>query len=179
MVKTRKTPDEKRAELRESLWPGSPDWGWDRRAAKGFATVPRLLPWILHLLKHLAAGSKTGDPSPAYVELWCRSYDEGLVVINDEEECAFAAGYASNRAFRTWSAHMVHLVDLGFILACRQGNREFGKVLLLNPLAIAVQLHEVNKTPDGWWSSFFQRAQEIGAKLPPPLELPKNLKRMK
>lgn len=178
MPRTRKTPDEKRSELREAIWPGSLKWAWDRHASDGFITIPRLLPWILHLLKHLASGSKTGDPSPAYVELWSRSFDGGLVTIKDEEECAFAAGYASNRAYRTWKDHILTLVDLGFILTSRDGLREFGQVLLLNPLAVAVQLNDEKKTPDGWWPSFFRRANEIGADLPGPLVLPAGVRRM-
>jgi hypothetical protein len=179
MVRARKTPDEKRAELRETLWPGSSQWCWDRHHTKGFITIPRLLPWILHLLKHLAMGTKTGDPSPAYVDLWARSFDGGFVEIKDEKECAFASGYATTRALRTWTEHMMTLVDSGFILVCRRGLREFGYVLLLNPLAVAARLQKEGRTPEGWWSSFLQRAQEISATVPGPLDLPKGLKKMK
>jgi hypothetical protein len=178
MHRVRKSPAEKCAELREAIWHGSSDWIWNRKTSDGFVTIPRLLPWILHLLKHLAAGSKTGDPSPVYVELWARSYDEGLVTIKDEEECAFAAGYASRRGLRTWSSHMVKLVDLGFILTNREGLREFGQVLLLNPLAVAVRLHQEKRVPDGWWTSFFRRAKEIGTDLPPALVLPDGIRKM-
>jgi hypothetical protein len=170
MLKRRKPPGEKREELREELWPGSSEWIWSRQTAAGFVTVPRLLPWILVLIKHVSAGSKSADPSPAYVELWMRSYDEGLITITDEEQCAFASGYSSARALRTWIEHMRALVDKGFILAKKDGNREFGQVLLLNPLAVAVGLHKVGKTPDGWWVSFMRRAKDIGAKLPEPID---------
>ena len=177
MPRIRKSPSQKREEIREAVWPGSAELTWNRKTSDGFATIPRLLPWITHLLKHLATGSKTGDPSSAYIELWARSFDEGIVTIKHEEECAFAAGYSSNRGERTWSEHMAKLIDLGFILAHQEGHHEFGLVLLLNPIAVAVKLHRENKTPDGWWASFVRRAQEIGAELPPPLELPPGLRR--
>jgi hypothetical protein len=124
-------------------------------------------------------GNKTGDPSPAYWDLWCRSFDYGIVTIKNEEECAFAAGYSGNRAFRTWSAHMMKLVELGFILACRDGNREFGQVLLLNPLAVVVAMNDQGNLPDGWWASFFGRASDISTTLPKALKLPKGTKRLK
>jgi hypothetical protein len=172
MARMRKSPDEKRNAIREKLWPGSEQWAWDRKKSDGFTTVPRLLPWITHLLKHLASATKTGDPSPAYLELWFRSYDGGLVTIKDEEECAYAAGYSSTRAFRTWSEHMANLVNFEFILAYRDGNREFGQVLLLNPLAVAAKHHHDGKIPPHWWSSFVRRAEEIGADIPEPFYLP-------
>jgi hypothetical protein len=125
---------------------------------------------LLHIIKHLASGSKSADPSPAYVDLWMRSFDEGIISISDEEQCAFASGYSSSRALRTWSEHMRALVDMGFILAKRDGNREFGQVLLLNPLAVAVRLHREGKTPPGWWVSFMRRAKEIGTDLPEPID---------
>lgn len=178
MMSERKTPDQKRDELRERLWPDSEKWTWCRKDEKGFITIPRLLPWVTHALKYLAKGSKTGDPSSAYLELWCRSFDYGLVTIKDEEECAFAAGYSGNRAHRTWSAHMTKLVDLGVILARKEGIREFGQVLLLNPLAVAAGWHANGKLPEGWWTSFAARAGDIGASIPKPLKLPKDLKRM-
>jgi hypothetical protein len=178
MARKRKSPAEKREELRDAIWPHAPDWTWSRKTSDGYATIPRLLPWILHLLKHLAAGSKTGDPSPAYLELWARSFDEGLVTIKDEDECAFAAGYTSNRAARTWSDHMAKLVNLGFILANQDGLHEYGQVLLLHPIAVAAQCHKEGKTPDGWWTSFVRRANDIGAEIPPPLVLPSGVKRV-
>src|SRR5437763_15684734 len=130
--------DKRRARLREQLWPGSLELIWDPTDTEkvvGFATIPRMLPLAMTLIKHLAAGAKTGDPSPVLWELWSRDYGQGLVSVTDEGENAYAAGYASTRAIRTWREHMLKLIDLGFIRAKPDGNREFGQVLLLNPLA--------------------------------------------
>ena len=39
---------------------------WNRKLEKGFATIPRLLPLVLHLIKIL---NNKGNPSLAYLEL--------------------------------------------------------------------------------------------------------------
>ena len=106
---------------------------------------PRLLPWIMVLIRHLAGKGK--DPTGIYWELWCRDMGQGIIQINDEQECAYASGYTSSRALRTWREHVQLLVDLHFLKVERNGNREVGYVLLLNPLKIARWYHERNKAP--------------------------------
>lgn len=159
--------DRRRETLRDNLWPGADEWIWDPNDAEtvGFATVPRLLPLILHLLKELSGG-RSGDPSSVYLELWCRDFGQGIISVSDEQECAFAAGYDGNRAVRTWKERMYALVELGFILAKQEGNREYGQVLLLNPIAVAARLHAESKVSDEWWTAFVRRANDIGAKIP-------------
>lgn len=109
------TADRRHWDLRDQLWPGSATWIWDMNNSEtvGFATVPRLLPWVLHLIKILVDGDKCGDPSPAYLELWCRDFGQGIISIADEEKCAYASGYHSTWARRTWRGHMVRLAELG------------------------------------------------------------------
>ena len=144
--------DLKRTQLRNQLWPGSGEWIWDlsdREKVVGFATVPRLLPLVIHLIQHLVSGEKGGDPTPVYLELWCRDFGQGYVSVTDEAECAYGAGYSSRRAVRTWRGHMERLRELGFISVLPDGNREYGNVLLLNPLAVCHRLHQEGKTPDG------------------------------
>lgn len=173
-MRRRNALDRKREKLREQLWPGSSEWIWDwsdKEKVKGFASVPRVLPYVLHLIKHLARDGKGGDPSPVYLELWCRDRGQGIIEIVDEEKNAFAAGYASNRAGRTWREHMFKLVEMGFILAQPSGNREYGQVLLLNPLAVCRRIHDEGRTPEGWWAEFVAYASEIDAKIPAVLDL--------
>jgi hypothetical protein len=52
------------------------------------------------------------------------------------------------------------------------GNRDFGYVLLLDPLGVCAGLRKEKKVPDEWWVAFVSRANEIGAKSPEPLLLP-------
>ena len=75
-------------------------------------------------------------------------------------------------AVRTWKDHIRVLKRLGFILVASDGNREFGHILLLNPLAVAARLHTEGKTPSQWWPTFKRRAVEIGAKIPAASILP-------
>jgi len=163
--------DVRRQQLREALWPGSASWIWDPESSIGYTVVPRVLPLVLHLIKILSGGGKTGDPSPAYVDLWCRDYGQGLVTIMDEERAAYSAGYSSQRAHRTWKEHMRKLVELEFIKAKKDGIREFGQILLLNPLRVCETLYAAGKVPDEWWTAFMMRVTEIKAALPGPLPL--------
>ena len=97
--KRRKTPDQRREELRESLWPGSSSSIWHRKTNNGFITLPRVVPLVMHLIKELC---RKGDPSVVYLELWASGSDEGILTITDENSHAYAAGYAGSRALRTW-----------------------------------------------------------------------------
>lgn len=163
-MRNKNKADQRRENQRNDLWPGSAEWIWDihdEENTVGFATVSRLLPWITVLIRHLAGKGK--DPSGIYWELWCRDMGQGIIQINDESECAFASGYTSQRALRTWREHVQLLVDLHFLKVERNGNRVVGYVLLMNPLAIARWYYERELTPDGWWASFSNRAREIGA----------------
>lgn len=165
----RPKPAQRRLELRNSIWPGSPRYTWDRKAVKGFTTVPRLLPHICHLITEL---HKSGDASMVYIELWCRSYDESFLEIENYDEMAFAAGYSGSRAVRTWSERMRVLRSLGFIDTRQSGNVEFGMVLLLDPLIACANLRFRPKKPGNpvvsneWWSAFVARAAKIGAVVP-------------
>lgn len=164
--------DRKQRELRERLWPGAGAWIWDRNdkeKVKGFATIPRLLPLIMILIKELS-GRGEGDARIAYLELWSRARDNHIVSITDEEDIAYASNCIKpKRATRTWADHMRVLERLGFILIAGDGNRDIGHILLINPLAVAARLNKEKKTPARWWSAFTRRASEIGAKIPAPL----------
>src|SRR5579862_9952560 len=93
-------PDIKRRKIREEHWKGAGKFIWDRSEEKGFVTVPRTLPLIVALIKHL---SLKNDASRVYLDLWGRSYDQGVVEVNDEKQFAMSSGYADNsRNVRSW-----------------------------------------------------------------------------
>ena len=160
----------RREEIREEFWPGSAAWIWDptSQKLKGFVGVSRLMPWITTLIRHL---SKSGDPTGVYWEFWCRHMGQGVVEVKDEEDCAFAAGYTSSRALRTWYEHVRMLADLHFIDFKEVGRRRVGYVLLPDPLAVARWYYERDRTPKGWWASFKSRAREVGAEVPNPIDM--------
>jgi hypothetical protein len=155
--------------LRDSLWPHASDVVWSRQTGKGFTSIPRVLPLVMHLIGKLA---EKGDPSRVYLDLWARAFDEGLVTVSDENGFAFSSGYTGPRAVRTWREHVQMLEKLGFLWTKEQGNRDIAQILLLNPYKICVKLHEEGKVPKVWWNAFITRANEIGAEIPSAPALP-------
>jgi hypothetical protein len=156
---------QRRDELREELWPGSRKQIWHRHDHKGFGTIPRLLPLVLHLIKRL---SKKGNPADVYLQLWARNFDEGFIEVTDELALAFEAGYDSTRALRTWRDHIFKLEKLGFIKIQPAGIRPIAYILLLNPLDVCARLKKDGSkavSPE-WWNAFLKRAKEIGAVIP-------------
>jgi hypothetical protein len=141
---------------------------WHRKENQGFSTIPRLLPLITALIKE----KSEGDPSSVYWDLWARVFDENLVEIENEEECAFSAGYTGTRALRTWRERMYELERLGFIRIKPSGNRKFANVLLVNPLLVVANMRKASRSgiSDDWWTSYKDRAERIGAVLPEATE---------
>jgi hypothetical protein len=170
-MRKKNTADRKREVARNELWPGSAACIWDptdTESTIGFATMPRLMPWIMVLIRELAG--KGINPTGAYLELWCRDWGQGIISITDEQEHAYASGYRGQRGLRTWREHMQKLADLHFIRIVGKGSRAIAHVLLLNPLAVAHWYHTEGLTPPGWWAAFRDRAREIKATIPPPLD---------
>lgn len=126
-----------------------------------------VLPLVNHLIRLLCKQKNiSGDPTAAYLDLWCRDWGQGIISVGDENDFAYSSGYASTRALRTWREHVALLSDLGFVRVKKVGNKEVGHVLLLNPLAVCVEHHAGRRVPEEWWSAFVRRAKEIGATLP-------------
>ena len=160
----------KRMELRDQLWPDAPHVVWDRSdlKEKGFTTLPRTVPLIGTLIRHL---TDRLDASRAYLDLWGRAWDGGLVEIQDEEEVAASCGYATaGRNVRTWRERMVVLERLGFIRILPMGTRKYGYVLLVHPHDAVERLRhdDEHDVPDWWWTLFLKRANEIRAVLRSP-----------
>ena len=112
-----------------------------------------------------------GDPSSVYLDLWSRGFDEGIVTIRDDAECAYASGYTGTRATRSWRERIDLLQQLGFIETKAAHNREYAHVLLLDPIMFCAQLRKTGEVPDEWWNTFVGRAQEIGASILSPEDL--------
>src|SRR5437899_1838412 len=164
--KPRKTPEERRIALRDSLWPGAQARVWNRITEDGFSTIPRTLPLVGTLIRVL---TKDLDASRAYFDLWGRVYDEGFVDVLDEEEFAASCGYpTSGRNVRTWRERIEALVALGLIEVKPKGTKKFGYILLVHPHDAVQRLRKGSRKkeiPDWWWSLFSKRIAEIGATL--------------
>ena len=88
--------------MRKQLWPHiTEDDLWLRADRTGFTTIPRTMPLFMELIaaasKRVTAGSKSVPAGKAYLVLWCRVFDEGLVKIEVEAAAAKEAGYLGER----------------------------------------------------------------------------------
>jgi hypothetical protein len=143
----------KRSALRDRFFPKIDFYDPPR---KGFFMAPRSLPMLLSLLRTKKVSGKV-DPSMVYLELLSRHMGEGLIEMGSESEHAFAAGYYSTRAVRTWRERMELLEALGLIKSRERAGRTYGYVLLLPPANAVAKLEAAKKIPVGWKDSYAAR----------------------
>src|SRR6266404_3346450 len=153
----------KQLHLRNKLWPNiGDDKLWLRRVRTGFTTVPRTMPLLMEIMDSLSKGKPV---SAAYLDLWCRAYDECFVTLNKPREMAFHAGYSGQRAEQTWTERIRILVVLKFIEVKPGPSGELSYAIILNPYHV-VKYHYKTETPgmrEDLFNALLQRANEIGA----------------
>jgi len=153
--------------MRKLHWPKITDDDlWLRNDRDGFTTIPRTMPLFMEAISDASKRVSSGKSIPAgkaYLVLWCRVFDEGLVKIDVESIAALEAGYVGERNVSTWREHLRVLKDLGFIdfAAGLAGPCQF--VLLLNPYHAIKALHKKGWVQPAAYTALFQRAQDIGA----------------
>lgn len=148
--------------LREKLWPGIDNRQlWYRKERDGFATMPRPMPLIMNCMDFLSGkGFPVGQ---VYLDLWCRTFDEGFLQLNRPEEMAFHSGFSGQRAVRTWKDRMKRLSDLGFIGLIPGPLGEMSFAILYNPYHVLKRAHIAGNLPENYWQSLVIRANEISA----------------
>lgn len=153
---------ENKLKLRNELWPIiDQSLLYDRTKESGFTTIPRTMPLILSLMDELSNGKPV---SSTFLSLWCRVFDEGMVVLKNPKELAFEAGFTGERAETTWRTRMKTLVDLGFISAKPGTSGEFHYILIFNPHKIIEKLKAANKIHQtAAYNAYYERLVEIGA----------------
>lgn len=153
--------EKKRRGIREIIWPGLDDNQlWLRQGSVGFITIPRTLPLIVEIINCMTKGAPAGT---AYLELWCRSFDECYVDMDDEEGMAFTTGFTGQRAVTTWRGRIRSLQELGFIDVKGKGGHTYA--LIYSPYQVIYQHHQV-KTPgltDDHYAALEIRVENIGA----------------
>ena len=82
--------------IRRQLWPDVEEgmiWGerMHKKEVKGFIRIPRTLPYFFKIMDKLA-GTKV---STTYFALWCRSFSEYLVKVNNQMAFAFEYDFES------------------------------------------------------------------------------------
>ena len=119
--------------MRDSLWPGmKAEALWDWGKSDGWLNIPRAMPLLLRIMDLQSKGKPL---SGTYLDLWCRTFNDGFVIANKPREMAFFAGFAGERAERTWSARMRTLEQLGYIEIKPGPSGAISYVLILNPLS--------------------------------------------
>ena len=96
MIRRRRSSkiQESQQKLRDKLWPELDESKlWHRKKKKGFITIPRPMPLVMNIMDDMVNGKPV---SSAYLELWCRSFDESFVTLSKREEIAFASGFGGS-----------------------------------------------------------------------------------
>lgn len=153
----------KQLDQRNALWPDQETNLWDRKANKGFATIPKTMPLILKIMDEMSDGKRV---SSTYLGLWCATWDNSFVNISRANEMAHAAGFSGQRAEYTWSARMKLLKSLNFIDIKPGKSGPISHVIIWNP-HIVIRHHHEQKTPglmEASYNMLIDRAIEIGAK---------------
>jgi hypothetical protein len=160
--KPRKKIAQRQTELRTKLWPDvAQESLWSRRTHHGFTTLPRCMPLIMGIMDHMAKGQPV---SMTYLELWCRSYDENLVVLSKPSSTAFGSGFSGQRAERTWRTRLSILASLKFIDLKGGPSGPASYALIFNPYKV-IEWHHQQGTPGlraDRYNALMERATEVG-----------------
>ncbi|RWP24958.1 MAG: hypothetical protein E5Y73_28525 [Mesorhizobium sp.] len=160
----KKTIEMKQAELRQEVF-GSidPAHTWSRKTAKGFTTIPRTMPLLGAIMDGMSGKGK--PVSTTYLELWCRSNDDGFVTLSKQVETAYASGFSGPRAVSTWKERVRKLEALEFLRTKPGVSGNLHYVQLWNPYKV-IKFHKAKSTPgfrQELYNVLFERVQDIGA----------------
>jgi len=160
-----KIVEEKQAEIRKQVF-GELDKAhtWDRKTAKGFTTIPRTMPLLGGLMDGLSGKGK--PVSTTYLELWCRSNDDGFITLSKQSDIAFASGFSGLRGVSTWKERVRKLEELKFLVTKPGVSGNLHYVQLWNPYLI-IKYHRESKTEglaEDRYFALVERMIEIGAK---------------
>lgn len=147
---------------REELWPGIDDHQtWHRKESDGFSTIPRTLTLIGTIADSLAEKNKR--VSSSYIGLWCRVWDTGVVVVENEFELATEVGFTGERRVYTWRDRIKQLKELGFIDVKPGPKGPYQFILIFNPYHVLEDIHESGRIQEQYWMAIVERSEEIGA----------------
>lgn len=168
MTKRLTTPREasaiskKQLAIRDLHWPKAEPYLWDRKAHKGFTTIPKTMPMILKIMDEMTKGAPV---SSTYLNLWCNTWDNSFVTLNRNGEMANASGFGGQRGEHTWLTRVKKLQELCFIDVKPGKSGPFGNAIIWNP-HLVIRWHKAQGTPGLTSASFnalLEQALEIGA----------------
>ncbi|WP_082494152.1 hypothetical protein [Methylobacterium sp. Leaf106] len=152
----------KQIALREQLWPNVDAWLWQRKANKGFTTIPKTFPLILQIMDEM---TKDTPVSRTYMALWCSTWDNSFVNLSKPKELAHASGFSGQRRESTWISRMRLLAKLNFISIADGKSGPMSHAIIWNPHHV-IRMHHAQKTPGlaaGSYNALVEWALEIGA----------------
>ena len=158
--KTRAKIDRRTKRLRDNLWQGAGSRIWHHENSDGWLNIPRSMPIILRILDSLTKGQPV---SATYLELWCRTFNDGFVTASRPREMAFFSGFDGERAQRTWLSRIRKLHELGFIDVKEGPSGPVSYILIDNPYTPLKKLREDGMISDQFWNALIARMIEIGA----------------
>lgn len=153
----------KQLAIRELHWPGVEPHLWNRKAHKGFTTIPKTMPLILKAMDEITKGAPV---SSTYLTLWCCTWDNSFVVLNKPQDMADAAGFGGQRGVHTWATRMKKLQELHFIDIKPGKSGPMSNAIIWNPHLTLRYLHD-QKTPgltEATYNALIEWALEVGAK---------------
>ncbi len=152
----------KQLALRELHWPHQESWLWQRKAHKGFTTIPKTMPMILKIMDEMTKGAPV---SSTYLTLWCHTWDNSFVVLNKHGDMANASGFGGQRGEHTWATRMKKLQELKFIDIKSGKSGSMGNAIIWNPHYILRWHHSIN-TPgltQASYAALIETALDVGA----------------
>jgi hypothetical protein len=173
----------KQQALRDLHWPNMETWLWNRKAHRGFTTIPKTMPLILKIMDEMTKGAPV---SSTYLALWCNTWDNSFVVLNKPGDLAHASGFGGQRGEHTWATRIKKLQELEFIDIAAGRSGPLGHAIIWNPHYI-LRWHRHIKTPGltaASYNALLETALEVGAtemttpwtpispRTPAPLPLP-------
>lgn len=152
----------KQLAIRELHWPTADAYLWDRKAHKGFTTIPKTMPMILKIMDEMTKGAPV---SSTYLTLWCNTWDNSFVVLNKNGEMANASGFGGQRGEHTWLTRVKKLQELHFIDVKPGRSGPMGNAIIWNP-HLVIRWHQGQGTPGltaASYNALLEHALEIGA----------------
>ena len=147
-------------QLRDNLWPDAETRIWTHAHSDGWLNIPRSMPVIMRILDSLTKGQPV---SSTYLELWCRTYNNGFITASRAREMAFFSGFDGERAQRTWLSRIRKLDELGFIEVKEGPSGPVSYILINNPYMALKKLREEGKIFERFWNALMERMIDIGA----------------
>ena len=153
----------KQLAIRDLHWPDAQKNLWDRKAHKGFTTIPKTMPLIIRIMDEMTKGAPV---SSTYLTLWCNTWDNSFVTLNRQGEMANASGFGGQRGEHTWRNRVKKLRDLRFIDIAAGKAGPMSNTIIWNP-HLVIRWHCKKKTPGlvaASYNALQELALDVGAK---------------